>query len=235
MNPLSKLNRNWTRGMLDSLPMGISFIVFGSVFGVMAIQTGLTPIESMLMSLVSFAGSAQLSILPMMAENASISAMVLAALLINVRHLLYGLSLSPYFTKFDLKFTNFIAYFLSDALYALSLQHCKRPQPQKSYLTSAGIFLYFSWGLGTFIGTITSSFLPAQKDLGLDFSITAIFLIMAYTEVTSFLKIVTFLMTGLIMIILSSVFPMGILLLIAGVIAFVVGYVSPDRLFERSG
>lgn len=223
-------NQNWKQGILDSLPMGISFIVFGSIFGVIAIQIGLSPFESILMSLVSFAGSAQLSVLSMIAENSNISAMVLTTLLINARHLLYGLSLSPYFSKFDWKFTNFIAYFLSDALYALSLSHCKQLRPQKSYMIGAGIFLYMSWGLGTLIGTVSSTLLPKFNHLGLEFSITAIFLIMAFTEINSFLKVVTFLITGLIVISLSAILPLGFLLLIAGGLSFMVGYFSSNSL-----
>ncbi|WP_076373206.1 AzlC family ABC transporter permease [Peribacillus simplex] len=227
-------NQNWKKGMLDSIPMGISFIVFGCIFGVMAIQIGLSPIESVLMSLVSFAGSAQLSVLSMIAENSSISAMVLTTLMINARHLLYGLSLSPYFSKFDWKFNNFIAYFLSDALYALSLNHFRQSTPQKSYIIGAGLFLYMSWGLGTLIGTISSTLLPEQYHLGLEFSMTTIFLILAFTEITSFLKLITFFITGLIVISLYFVLPLGILLLIAGLAAFIVGYVSSGcHLLER--
>ncbi|WP_308216646.1 AzlC family ABC transporter permease [Pseudalkalibacillus decolorationis] len=69
--------------------MGISFIVFGSIFGMMAIQIGLSPFESLLMSIFSFAGSAQLSVLPMIVENSSVYAMVLTTLLINLFQLVF--------------------------------------------------------------------------------------------------------------------------------------------------
>ncbi|WP_376785285.1 AzlC family ABC transporter permease [Siminovitchia terrae] len=75
------------------------------------VESGLTPIGSLLMSLISFAGSAQLSVLPMLQEHSSIYAMILTTFLINSRHLLYGLSLSPFFSSFDRKFNNFTAYF----------------------------------------------------------------------------------------------------------------------------
>ncbi|RBP30146.1 MULTISPECIES: AzlC family ABC transporter permease [Bacillus] len=217
-------NGDWVKGILDVLPMGISFTMFGSIFGVMAIQTGLTPIESLLMSLISFAGSAQLSVLPMLQEHASVYSMILTTFLINARHLLYGLSLSPFFSSFDRKFNNFIAYFLSDALYALSLTHCREGHYKKGYIVSAGLFIYITWGLGTLLGTIFGTLIPNNGNLGLEFSITIIFLIMSYKEITSLLKFAVFLVTGLVVLSLSSVLPMGVLILFAGGFCFSIGY-----------
>lgn len=217
-------NGDWGQGILDALPMGISLTIFGSIFGIMAIQSGLTPIESLLMSLISFAGSAQLSVLPMLQEHSSIYAMILTTFLINSRHLLYGLSLSPFFSSFDRKFNNFTAYFLSDALYALSLNHCRERHHRKGYIIGAGLFLYITWGLGTFIGTIFGTLIPEHESLGLEFSITAIFLIMAYKEITSLLKFSIFLVTGLVVISLSPVLPVGVLLFLAAGFCFTIGY-----------
>ncbi|MEB4860951.1 AzlC family ABC transporter permease [Priestia megaterium] len=222
-------NGDWRQGILDALPMGISFTIFGSVFGMMAIQTGLTPIESLLMSLISFAGSAQLSVLPMLQEHSSVYSIVLATFLINARHLLYGLSLSPFFSSFDRKFNHFIAYFLSDTLYALSLSHCREGNPNKGYIVSAGVFIYINWGLGTLVGAMFGTIIPKHDDFGLEFSITAIFLIMAYLEITSLLKFAVFLITGLIVLSLSSVLPQGVLLFIAGGFCFTIGYFLSGR------
>ncbi|EOO11966.1 azaleucine resistance protein AzlC [Bacillus cereus HuA3-9] len=224
---------NWKQGILDALPMGISFMIFGSVFGVMAIQVGLSPLESILMSLVSFAGSAQLSILPMLKDNSSLYLIFLTILLINARHLLYGLSLSPYFNSYDRKFSNAFAYFLSDAMYILVLSHLRQHSPQKSYILGAGLLLYITWGLGTLLGTMFSRFLPKQLQSGLEFSIVAIFLIMAFTEINSFRKLMVFLLTGVMVISLSSILPMGSLLLIAGIFTFGMGYFLSENFSDK--
>ena len=162
MNPKDAHNKifNWKQGILDSLPMGISFLIFGSIFGVMSIQVGLSPLESIFMSLVSFAGSAQLSILPMLKDNSNLYFVLLTVLLINSRHLLYGLSLSPYFNSLERRFSNIFAYFLSDAMFVLALNHLRESNLKKSYILGAALFLYLTWGIGSILGTIFSSFLP---------------------------------------------------------------------------
>ena len=70
-------------------------VIFGyaMVFGVLAVANGLSVSEACLMSLTIFAGASQFIALPMIKEGATVGALTAMALVVNLRHLLYGLNI----------------------------------------------------------------------------------------------------------------------------------------------
>lgn len=83
-------------GMRASLPIVLGYIAIGLVVGAVAITAGLTVAEVSLMSLILYAGSAQLIVVSLIGVNASAPAIVFTILLVNMRHLLYSASLAPH-------------------------------------------------------------------------------------------------------------------------------------------
>lgn len=86
-------------GVRDTLPLMLGVFPFGLAYGIFAQSVGLTPGETILMSLTVFAGAAQFISLPMFAAGAGWLMISLTALLINLRHLLMGASLVPYIDR----------------------------------------------------------------------------------------------------------------------------------------
>src|SRR4029453_8168670 len=82
------------RGARRTLPIGVSVLVYGTVFGGLAAQAGLSPLEAVLMSALVFAGGAQFIALELWQAPLPIVALVLTTLVVNLRFLLMGASLS---------------------------------------------------------------------------------------------------------------------------------------------
>ena len=80
-------------GFLHFLPVGVVIFGYALVFGVLAVSSGLSVAEACLMSLTIFAGASQFIALPMIQEGATIWALTAMALVVNLRHLLYGLNI----------------------------------------------------------------------------------------------------------------------------------------------
>ncbi|MCK9905608.1 AzlC family ABC transporter permease, partial [Frankia sp. Cpl3] len=199
------------------------------IFGVLSLQTGLSIWQSLGMSFIVYAGSAQFTALSMLAERADLWAIVLATLLLNSRHLLMGLSLSPHYQGFTRWQMNVLAFFLTDEQYAITLNRLRHHPSHAAYITGVCASLYIGWTGGTLIGTIAGQWIPDPDALGLGFSFTAMFLALAYYQLTSFVRLLTFLCCGAVAVELALVLPNGLHLLAAGLLAFAVGYLLPMR------
>lgn len=214
-------------GIVDALPITISIILFGAIFGMLSLQTGLNAWQSIAMSLFVYAGSAQFTALSMLAENANIWAIVLATFLLNSRHFLMGLSLAPNYQNFSSRQVNYLAFFLTDEAYAITLNRLRQQDAQVPYIVGVSLSLYTAWSFGTWIGTVAGQWIPDPAALGLGFSFTAMFLALAYYQLTSLVRILTFIGCGAAAVYLALILPNGLHLLAAGLIAFLIGYFIP--------
>ncbi|GAA4703506.1 AzlC family ABC transporter permease [Brevibacillus fulvus] len=215
-------------GFIDALPVTASYIVFAAIFGMLSLQTGLSPWQSIAMSIIVYAGSAQFTALSMLAEQASPWAIIFATFLLNSRHLLMGLSLSPYYQGYSRLQLNSVAFLLTDESYAISLNRLReQPKINVSYVVGVSLSLYLAWIGGTWLGTMAGQWIPDPASLGLGFSFTAMFLALAYYQLGSLVRILTFVACGLVATWLALFLPNGLHLLIAGLLAFVVGFSLP--------
>lgn len=214
------------KGALDAIPISISTFIFGSVFGMVAVHSGLNILESSMMSFVSFAGSAQLSILELLG-NSSIFTIFIMTFLLNSRHLLYGLTLSPYLNDRPKSIVNTIAFLLSDSLFVLTNLHLKKGKLSPPYMISAGMVVYLAWGIGTWIGAYFSKFM-GDNTYGLEFASTACFILLVFSEITSKRRMYTLMICAIFVLVCYHFFPTGVLLLLAGLVAFAFGYFSNE-------
>ncbi|WP_176059332.1 AzlC family ABC transporter permease [Paraburkholderia sp. BCC1876] len=83
----------WKEIFQLTLPVGMGYLPTGFAFGVLAIQSGLSPMITVAMSVFIFAGALQFSAVPMLAAATGLGTVVLTTLLINLRHVLYAIPL----------------------------------------------------------------------------------------------------------------------------------------------
>jgi 4-azaleucine resistance transporter AzlC len=217
------------RGILDALPISGSYLLFAAIFGTLSLQTGLTSWQSVAMSAFVYTGAAQFTALSMLAEQASIWAIILTTLLLNTRHLLMGLSMAPYYQGFSLLQVNTLAFFLTDEQYAIALNRFRHHKSDAAYTLAVSLSLYLSWVAGTWIGTVAGRWIPDPASLGLGFSFTAMFLALAYYQLLSAARILTFIACGAAAVGLALVLPNGLHLLMAGILAFAIGCFMPVK------
>ncbi|WP_134686471.1 AzlC family ABC transporter permease [Brevibacillus migulae] len=227
MNKQSR--HSFRQGVIDALPISVSIILFGAIFGLLSMQTGLTVWESLAMSLIVYAGSAQFTALSMLADQANLFAIILATFLLNSRHFLMGLSMAPQYQSFSPLQVNIMAFFLTDEQYAITLNRFRNHPSDLSYIVAVSLSLYVAWCGGTLLGTAAGQWIPDPEALGLGFSFTAMFLALAYYQLFSPLRILVFLLSGAVATGLVLVLPTGLHLLAAGLLAFLVGYFLPEK------
>uniref|UniRef100_UPI00374423E2 AzlC family ABC transporter permease n=1 Tax=Salinigranum salinum TaxID=1364937 RepID=UPI00374423E2 len=108
-------------GIRAALPLTVGLIPFGLVAGVAAVDAGLSPVAAVGMSVVVFAGAAQLAVVDLLRTDANLVVVVLTGVVVNLRILMYSASIAPYFQRYGSRWKAVLAYFLTDQAYALSI------------------------------------------------------------------------------------------------------------------
>ncbi|HEU4371365.1 MAG TPA: AzlC family ABC transporter permease [Methylomirabilota bacterium] len=151
-----------------------SVFVYGTVFGGLAVQSGLHPLEVWGMSLLVFAGAAQFVAVPMLAAGASPLAIIVTTYVVNLRHYLMAATLAPAFQAFPRPWLALVAHGINDESFAVAVTRRNPPDPWcfvGSVLAVAGAFL-----AGVSVGTRLGGLVADPARWGLDFAFPAVFL-----------------------------------------------------------
>lgn len=161
-----------------SLPIAMGYIPLGMVFGFLFVKAGAAWWLAPFMSVWVFAGAAQYMAIPMLAAGMSLGAIALATLVVNLRHIFYGLSLLDRLPKNHWA-RGYLAWALTDENYSvLSAQPAGTPTRS---LVGLAMLNHCWWVLGSFLGAVIGS--QAQIGLkGLDFSLAALFAVLTVEQ-----------------------------------------------------
>lgn len=161
-------------GFVASLALVPSVFVYGTVFGGLAVQAGLRPIEVWAMSVLVFAGASQFVAVPMLAAGASPVAIVVTTYVINMRHYLMAATLAPAFREFPRRWLALVAHVLNDESFAIAVARRNPPDPWLYIGSAAAICGAFLAGVP--VGTQLGGLVEDPGRWGLDFAFPAVFL-----------------------------------------------------------
>lgn len=158
------------RGFVVMLPLWSGIVPFGIAFAILAKTTGFTSIETQAFSLLVFAGSAQVVAVSLVGDGAGFMAVVLTAVLLNLRYVLYGygLSLRSVMEPTPRLPRPLLAFLLSDESYGMTIRAYHEGRGSAAFLFGASFSLYVCFGAATLAGSLLGSFLPDPGRLGLD-------------------------------------------------------------------
>jgi branched chain amino acid efflux pump len=166
------------RGARRTVPIGTAVAVYGTVFGALAAQAGLSSLEAVLMSGLVFAGAAQFIALELWGTPVPIFALALTALVVNLRHLLMGATLASWLRGLPPRRLAASAAFLSDESWALTTQAQVSGERDRGFLIGSGFVLFVCWVGSTAVGAVAGGVIEDPRALGLDFAFTAVFLVL---------------------------------------------------------
>jgi predicted branched-subunit amino acid permease len=157
------------RGVRDMLPMAPGIAAWGVVTGVAMVQSGLGVPLSLFMSLVVYAGTAQLVALPLMASGAPMLVIWAAALCVNLRFVIYSAHWRPYFGRLSRVRRLALSYVAADVNYVLFQKAFPDPQPargQLPYFIGSSVTLWLAWQLASIAGILLADVIPLAWGLG---------------------------------------------------------------------
>jgi 4-azaleucine resistance transporter AzlC len=165
-----------------TVPVFFGYIAIGIPFGLMIINAGYPFWLAPLMSVVMYAGAGQYMAIGLFAAGASLPAIAVAMLLLNIRHIVYGLSLIGPF-KHTGKWLPYLIFALTDETYAIQTSYS--PPPGISAGAFYGIIAlldHLYWISGTMIGALAGTLLSFSFE-GVDFALTALFAVLLIEQI----------------------------------------------------
>ena len=113
-----------------TLPVFFGYIAIGIPFGLMITQAGYPWYLAPIMSIIMYAGAGQYAAVGLFASGASLPAIALTTLAVNIRHIVYGLSLSEKFAGTG-TYKPYLIFALTDETYALLTSAALPPTASK--------------------------------------------------------------------------------------------------------
>ena len=180
-NPTASQNRSagsefWA-GVREEVPLIFGVAPFGLVFGVLGIESGLTPWQTILMSSILFGGASQIVFAQLWA--AGVPALIVggSVCVINLRHVLYSASIAAYLRHLPLRWRILLGYLLTDEAYAISIRRLQHEPPgsnQHFHLLGSGMLLWVSWQFATIFGVLVGGTIPGSWSLSFAIPLTFI-------------------------------------------------------------
>ena len=160
----------------QSVPIMAGYIVLGMGFGVLLESKGYGVLWAIAMSVFIYAGSMQYVAINLITGGASLIATALMTLMVNARHLFYGISMLDKYKNTG-KYKPYLIFALTDETYSLV---CSGTIPEgvdrNKYYFLVSLFDQVYWVIGSVIGSVVGSVLNFNT-AGIDFSMTALFLV----------------------------------------------------------
>ncbi|MDR0819839.1 MAG: AzlC family ABC transporter permease [Oscillospiraceae bacterium] len=159
-----------------TIPVLTGYIFMGMAFGILLASKGYGPIWAFVMGLTIYAGSGQFVAVGLMASGFDPINAFLVTLMVNARHVFYGISLLERFKRYG-KAKYYMIFALTDETFALHLS-AKPPEgmdEEKFYLTIS-VMDHLYWIIGCVLGGLIGSALPINS-VGIDFVMTALFVV----------------------------------------------------------
>ena len=206
------------KGVIDVSPLMIPVVPFGLIFGVLAIDVGFTPLETMGMSLIVFGGASQIVLLQLFSGGASSLVIISSVGAVNSRHLLYGAVVSEHLSDLKLIWKIIISYFLIDQAFARSNEYFKKNKNENKYfhLIGGGATCWIIWQSTTFLGIILGAAIPEK--LGLSFAIPLTFLALLINDFRKFVNVFVIIVSGLVATLGYNIIPFKAYVIVAALI-----------------
>lgn len=160
-------------GVRDQAAVATGIAAWGLMTGVAMVKSGLSVFEAVMMTLLVYAGSAQLAAVPLMASGASLWIIVVAALCVNLRFVVFSAHLRSYVMHMPLRERLATGYVTGDLSYVFFAKRYPHPasEPlgrvqQQAYLMGNCAVNYLAWMVSSMVGIALANVVPPEWGLG---------------------------------------------------------------------
>ena len=210
-------------GCLQEIPLQLGVFPFGIAYGILGSEVGLTNIQTYLLSIIIFAGVSQIVFAQLFSTFTPSFIIVGTIGIVNLRHILYGVSLSSYLKKLSLKWRVILSYLITDEAFAISYKRFSEEKKTKYmhfHLLGSGITLWISWQISTLIGIFIGPSIPIS--LNLEYVIPLSFIAIVVVSINTKIKLIVFIMSALFSILLKDL-PWNLWIITSALISIIIG------------
>lgn len=199
-----KLTHPILQGIEVALPVVLGYITVGFAYGMLARNAGLSLLQSALMSLIVYAGSAQLISVGLFAAGVPSLSIILTTFIVNIRHLLMSAALAPYLEKWRTIEKVAFGLELTDETFALHSASFSLGLPPKQTIFTVNITSQAAWIGGSVLGAVLGGQVADISAFGLDFALPAMFIALLVMQIKDYKHIVVAVTAGLLAVLLYA-------------------------------
>lgn len=157
-------------GLRHVLPAMVATSIWGFVTGIAMVKSGMTELQALLMTLLVYAGSAQLTALPLLEAQAPLWLIFVAGFVVNIRFIIFGAALQPFFRQYNWRQRLFLGFLTSDVAFALFMAQYSEAKKRGTY-DQLWYFLgmiipgWLSWQIFSAAGIYFAGLIPPEWSL----------------------------------------------------------------------
>ena len=174
---LTATKSEFWKGARTVSPLLVGILPFAVIAGATAVGLSIPPHMAQAMSLFIFAGASQLVLLDLLDQNAPVLILILTALVVNSRFMMYSISMAPHFKGMGWASKALHSYLLTDQAFLVSIERFNGDDPKvlkRWYYLGCAWALFMTWQLGTAIGIFLGA--SAPEGLHLEFAVPLSFI-----------------------------------------------------------
>lgn len=170
----------WRYASQQTLPVMFGYLPLGAAFGILAIEVGISWYAALAMSVFIYAGAGQFLALALLAAGAGLTEVAVATLMLNSRHVFYGLSLLNRFQGAGLM-KPYLIFALTDETYSLLTSQPAEDKPSHGLDLRISLLNQIWWVLGSLMGVALGSAALFDSQ-GIEFALTALFIVLTLEQ-----------------------------------------------------
>lgn len=163
------------KGLRDGIPIALGYFAVSFAFGILAVDSGCTVLEAVLISFTNLTSAGQFAGLTVIAQAGTLLEMAVTQLVINSRYMLMSIAMSQ---KVDADFHGIwrwlLGYGITDEIFAAAIQ--TDGTIKRSYFGSLIILPVIGWTAGTFLGAFLGNILPVMLTNALGVALYGMFI-----------------------------------------------------------
>ncbi len=226
--PSRNAQSSYRQGFKAVSPLLLGIFPFAMISGTAALDANLSIPQALGLSLVVFAGASQLAICELLSQGAGLPVLILTALTINSRFLIYSAGIAPFLKGETTKWKALTSYLLTDQAFLISVTQFDkdaREMIRRWYYLGAASALWLVWQTGTVAGIFLGA--GAPESWSLDFAVPLSFIALVVPAIKNRATFVSAGVAGLV-VIWADVLPFN-LGLIAAILAGMLAGIFFDR------
>jgi 4-azaleucine resistance transporter AzlC len=192
----------WLTGVTQAVPIVMGYVPIGIAFGVLAQKAGISTLNTVLMSLLVFAGSSQLIAVGLFAAGVPALSIILTTFIVNLRHTLMSAALSPFLKRWRKAKLAAFAYQLTDETFAVHAARFASAGANKAEAFATNVTAQAAWIFGGWLGTVLGQAITDVKSLALDYVLPAMFIALMVLQIKDRVQVGVAIVTGALSVIL---------------------------------
>ncbi len=185
-------------GFLQSTPIILGYIPVGIAFGVLSLNSGISSLNTLLMSVMVLGAASQLIAIQLLVLGISPIVIIATVFVVNLRHMLFSSAIGPHLKGWSWYEIAFFSYGITDESFAIHARKFEEKSLEKTEAITINAITHGAWILGTYLGIVIGPSLQKINFLALDYALVAMFIALLVILARTWLSVFIALLAGII-------------------------------------